>query len=98
MRIQARTLEGRMPGLLGATCLTVRQIMFDEEGVRKFYTDLEVVATLQRLVELVEQDISVEIQIAGERICVPPYASVVFEHEQGKKKEVVGIKIKWKRK
>jgi hypothetical protein len=73
--------------------------MYDEEGVRKFYADLEVVATLQRLAELVEQEIPVEIQIAGERICVPPYACVAFAYEQGKKKEVVvGIKIKWKRK
>jgi amphi-Trp domain-containing protein len=87
-----------MSGLLGTTCLTVRKIMFDEERVRKFYTDLEVVATLQRLAELVEQEIPVEIQIAGERICVPPYASVAFEYEQGKKKEVVEIKIKWRRK
>ena len=87
-----------MPGLLETSCLTVRQIMFDEEGVRKFYTDLEVVVTLQRLAELVEQEIPVEIQIAGERICVPPYASVAFEYEQGKKKEVVEIKIEWKRK
>jgi hypothetical protein len=40
-----------MPGLLGAIYLTVRQSRFDVEGVRKFYTNLEVVATLQRLTE-----------------------------------------------
>jgi hypothetical protein len=75
-----------MPVFFGASRLTVKQIMFDEEGVRKFYTDLEVVATLQRLAELVEQEIPVEIEIAGERICVPPYPSVAFAYEQGKKK------------
>jgi hypothetical protein len=38
-----------------------------------------------------------EIRIAGERIYVPPYATVEFEYQRGGVDEEIEIEVKWKR-
>lgn len=72
--------------------------MSDEKEVEKSYSNKEVVAKLRRLADALEQEVTFEIQIAGERIYIPPYASIEFEYEQGEGEEEVEIAIKWKRK
>ena len=72
--------------------------MSDEKDVEKSYPNKEVVAKLRRLADALEQEVTFEIQIAGERIYVPPYASIEFEYQRGEGEEEVEIEIKWESK
>jgi len=71
--------------------------MSDEKEVEKSYADREVVAKLRRLADALEAGKAFEIQIAGERIYVPPYATVAFEYERAGEEEELEIEVKWKR-
>ncbi len=72
--------------------------MAEEKEVEKNYSRTEVVAKLRRLADALEQDKTFEIQIAGERIYVPPFATVEFEYERGADGgEEMEIEIKWKK-
>ena len=57
----------------------------------------EVVAKLRRLAEALEEGKTFEIQIAGERIYIPPYAAVEFEYQCEGEEEEVEIEVRWKR-
>ena len=69
----------------------------DETDVEKSYSNKEVVAKLRRLADALEEEKTFEIQIAGERIYVPPYATVEFEYERQGDKEEVEIELRWQR-
>lgn len=71
--------------------------MSDEREVEKSYSTKEVVAKLRRLADALEEEKTFEIQIAGERIYIPPYATVEFEYERREDEEEVEIELKWKR-
>lgn len=71
--------------------------MGDEMDVEKSYSNKEVVAKLRRLADALEEGKTFEIQIAGERIYIPPYATVEFEYERHEEEEEVEIELKWKR-
>ncbi len=71
--------------------------MSDEKEVEKSYSNREVVAKLRRLADALEAGKAFEIQIAGERIYVPPYATVEFEYERSGEEEELEIEVKWKR-
>jgi amphi-Trp domain-containing protein len=71
--------------------------MGNETDVEKSYSNKEVVAKLRRLADALEQEKTFEIQIAGERIYVPPYATVEFEYERQGNKEEVEIELTWQR-
>ena len=72
--------------------------MAEETDVEKSYSNKEVVAKLRRLADALEDGKTFEIQIAGERIYVPPYATVEFEYERQGDEEGVEIELSWKRK
>jgi amphi-Trp domain-containing protein len=72
--------------------------MGDEKDVEKSYSNKEVVAKLRRLADALEEEKTFEIQIAGERIFVPPYAMVEFEYERQGNEEEVEIELRWQRK
>jgi amphi-Trp domain-containing protein len=63
----------------------------------KSYSNKEVVAKLRRLADCLEEEKTFEIQIAGNRIYVPPYASIEFEYASEGDEEEVEIELKWKR-
>ncbi len=65
--------------------------------VEKVYSTGEVVDKLRRLADALEQEKTFEIQIAGERIYVPPYAVIEFEYERSGDNEEMEIEIKWTR-
>lgn len=65
--------------------------------VEKSYTTTEVIAKLRRLADALEQEKTFEIQIAGERIYIPPYATIEFEYERTADGEEVEIEISWRR-
>ena len=71
--------------------------MGDEKDVEKSYSNKEVVAKLRRLADALEAEKIFEIQIAGERIYVPPHATVEFEYERHEDEEEVEIELRWKR-
>ena len=71
--------------------------MADEKDVEKSYSNREVVAKLRRLADALEGGKTFEIQIAGERIYIPPYATVEFEYQREGEEEEVEIEVKWKR-
>ncbi|HEV2802883.1 MAG TPA: amphi-Trp domain-containing protein [Pyrinomonadaceae bacterium] len=69
--------------------------MAGDREAEKSYSTREVVAKLRRLADALEQGKTFEIQIAGERIRVPPDATVEFEHERQGDEEEIEIEIKW---
>lgn len=71
--------------------------MSGEKDVEKSYSNKEVVAKLRRLADALEEEKTFEIQIAGERIYIPPYAGVEFEYQRDGEDEEVEIELKWKR-
>ncbi|HLL14374.1 MAG TPA: amphi-Trp domain-containing protein [Pyrinomonadaceae bacterium] len=71
--------------------------MTDDREAEKSYSNKEVVAKLRRLADALEEEKTFEIQIAGERIYIPPYATVEFEYERQGEEEEVEIELKWKR-
>lgn len=71
--------------------------MGDERDVEKSYSNREVVAKLRRLADALEEKKTFEIQIAGERIYIPPYATVEFEYERLGDEEEVEIELRWQR-
>ena len=71
--------------------------MVDETDVEKSYSNKEVVAKLRRLADALEKEKTFEIQIAGERIYIPPYATVEFEYERRGEEEEVEIELTWQR-
>ena len=71
--------------------------MADDKEAEKSYSTKEVVAKLRRLADALEEEKTFEIQIAGERIYIPPYATVEFEYERQGDEEEVEIELKWKR-
>jgi len=70
--------------------------MSDEKDVEKSYSNKEVIAKLRRLADALEEEKTFEIQIAGERIYVPPYATIEFEYQREGEEEEVEIELKWK--
>jgi amphi-Trp domain-containing protein len=71
--------------------------MGDQRDVEKSYSNKEVVAKLRRLADALEEEKTFEIQIAGERIYIPPSATVEFEYERQGDEEEVEIELRWKR-
>lgn len=71
--------------------------MGNEKDVEKTYSTKEVIAKLRRLADALEQEKTFEIQIAGERIYVPPDATVEFEYEREGDEEEIEIELRWKR-
>jgi amphi-Trp domain-containing protein len=71
--------------------------MGDEKDLEKSYSNKEVVAKLRRLADALEEGTTFEIQIAGERIYVPPYATIEFEYERQGDEEEMEIELRWKR-
>ncbi|HEX8176195.1 MAG TPA: amphi-Trp domain-containing protein [Pyrinomonadaceae bacterium] len=68
-----------------------------DKEVEKSYSNKEVVAKLRRLADALEDEKTFEIQIAGARVYIPPYATVEFEYERHEDEEEVEIELRWKR-
>lgn len=71
--------------------------MSEEKDVEKSYSNREVVAKLRRLADALEAEKTFEIQVAGERVYVPPYAAIEFEYQREGESEELEIELKWKR-
>ena len=71
--------------------------MGSDKDVEKSYSKKEVAAKLRRLADALEEEKTFEIQIAGERVYVPPYATVEFEYAKEGDEEEVEIELRWKK-
>ena len=67
----------------------------DKRDVEKAYPTKRFVQKLRRLADALENGERFRIQIAGERVSVPPDAVVNIEHERGKNHEEVEFQLKW---
>jgi amphi-Trp domain-containing protein len=67
-----------------------------ERDIEKGYPIKQFVQKLRRLADCIEQGKRFQIQIAGERVSVPPDAVMNIEHEREKAIEEVEFQLKWK--
>jgi len=67
-----------------------------KRDIEKEYSKKHFVEKLRRLADCIEKDARFRIQIAGERVSVPPYAIINIEHERGKTMEEIEFQLKWK--
>ena len=66
-----------------------------ERDIEKSYPTKQFVDKLRRLADCIEQGKRFQIQIAGERISVPPDAIINIEHEREKREEEIEFQLKW---
>jgi len=69
-----------------------------KRDIEKAYSPKKMAAKLRRLADCIERGKRFQIQIAGERIHVPPDAIINIEHERGKDEEEIEFQMKWSRK
>ena len=69
-----------------------------DRDIEKAYPAKMFIAKLRRLADCLEQGKRFQIQVAGERISVPPYATINIEHEREKGEEEIEFQLKWPRK
>lgn len=69
----------------------------ERRDIEKTYAVRQFTAKLRRLADALEQGKPFRIQIAGERITVPPHAHFNIEHERGKTEEEIEFQLKWNR-
>ncbi|MFZ7113029.1 MAG: amphi-Trp domain-containing protein [Desulfatiglandales bacterium] len=68
-----------------------------KRDIEKVYSARQFVAKLRRLADCIEQGKQFRIQVAGERISIPPNAIINIEHERGSSEEEVEFQIRWSR-
>ena len=66
-----------------------------KRDVEKDYPARQFVAKLRRLADCIEQEKRFRIQVAGERISIPPDATINIEHERGGSEEEVEFQLRW---
>jgi amphi-Trp domain-containing protein len=71
--------------------------METERDVEKNYPTKKFIEKLRRLADCLEDGKRFQIQVAGERITVPPGAIISIEHERGEGEEEIEFQLKWTR-
>ncbi len=66
-----------------------------ERDVEIGYSNKQFVAKLRRLADCIERGERFRIQVAGERVTVPPDAIINIEHERDGKEEEIEFQLKW---
>ena len=66
-----------------------------ERDIEKDYPPRQFAAKLRRLADAMEQGTRFRIQIAGERISIPPNATINIEHECGDDEEEIEFQLRW---
>ncbi len=64
--------------------------------IEKAYPVKQFAAKLRRMATCLEKDLPFRIQIAGERVRIPPHATISVEHEREGKAEEVEMQFKWR--
>ena len=63
--------------------------------IEQGYPRRQFIAKLRRLAECLEQGERFRIQVAGERISIPPTVTINIEHERGSSEEEIEFQLKW---
>ncbi len=63
--------------------------------IEKNYPAKQFVTKLRRLADCIEQNNRFRIQVAGERVSVPPDADINIEHEREEGTEEIEFQLKW---
>jgi amphi-Trp domain-containing protein len=66
-----------------------------KRDVEQGYSARQFVAKLRRLADCIEQGKMFRIQVAGERVAVPPDTIINIEHEREESTEEIEFQIKW---
>lgn len=66
-----------------------------KRDIEKEYPTKQFIAKLRRLADCLEQGKPFRIQVAGERISIPPTTIINIEHECGESEEEVEFQLKW---
>ena len=66
-----------------------------KRDIEKDYPRKQFIAKLRRLADCLEDEKRFRIQIAGERISIPPSATINLEHERSSDEEEVEFQLKW---
>lgn len=67
----------------------------ESRDVTRTYTAKQFVSKLRRLADAIENDERFRIQLAGERVSVPPDATISVEHEREGDREEMEFQITW---
>ncbi len=67
-----------------------------KRDIEKDYPRKQFIAKLRRLADCLEEGKRFRIQIAGERISVPPDAVINIEHERDASEEEVELQMQWR--
>jgi len=66
-----------------------------KRDVVKNYPPKQFVEKLRRLADAIESGDRFRIQVAGQRVSVPPDASISVEHERGSEMEEIELQLTW---
>jgi amphi-Trp domain-containing protein len=66
-----------------------------KRDVEKNYPRRQFIAKLRRLADCLENDDRFRIQVAKERVSVPPDAVINIEHERASGEEEIEFQLKW---
>jgi amphi-Trp domain-containing protein len=66
-----------------------------KRDIEKNYPRRQFIAKLRRLADCLEDEERFRIQVAGERVSVPPRAVISIEHERGSSEEEMELQLKW---
>jgi amphi-Trp domain-containing protein len=67
-----------------------------KRDIEKDYPATRLVAKLRRLADCIEDGSRFRIQVAGERVSVPPNATINIEHERSSSEEEIEFQLCWK--
>ena len=66
-----------------------------KRDIEKAYPPRQFVTKLRRLADAIARKKPFRIQIAGQRITIPPEAVINIEHERGGDEEEIEFQLKW---
>ena len=66
-----------------------------KRDIEKDYPAKQFVAKLRRLAACIEEGRRFRIQVAGERVSIPPAAKINIEHERGSSEEEIEFQLTW---
>lgn len=66
-----------------------------KRDIEKNYPRHQFIAKLRRLADTLEQGKRLRIQVAKERVSIPPDAVINIEHERGSSAEEIEFQMKW---
>jgi amphi-Trp domain-containing protein len=66
-----------------------------KRDIEKDYPSKQFVAKLRRLADCIEGGKRFRIQVAGERVSIPPTAVINIEHERSSSEEEIEFQLKW---